>query len=1810
MRLGKVKQFLAVTLCAAMLLGDGSVSTLAGTAESEGTQQDTGETESPVTEAGITTEAAGDGGQGTEEQELVVTEVSTESEEDTGAGQTEEETEVINAGIGKEEKTDSMEISTDEELSDGSHKEEEDDKETEETDIVEADSMEVLAEAVNGAAEELAPAYQFTVNRAKAVVDGSRVEMEDACKKTEDTYKVSSEVFEGDPLIDQELLEKDSVKLEKIAESSDYTVEEDGKNINLVSPYDSKCLIVKDAGDGFDTFGAQTLIRGYDGLSILFYDTAENTKNAYLAMQEAGLTVETDSVLDTETVTSLFDKEADSEVGISDFVNGSRTKDNEKETNSADDAQKTKEEDAANHADVPEGSKVTVAVLDTGYDFAGSSNERILDGLDLSGSGTAQDENGHGTAMADIIKSGTDDPVSILPIRITDVNGRCTSLKLYLGLEYALAEGVDVVNVSMSAYRPADGSMIAEEIAKLAQNGIYVVTAAGNHGSDTRDYVPANVSNAIVVSAIEADDTASGYSNHGDTVDYSAYGSVTAHVLNGEEKAVSGTSVSSAIVSAVIAGKKSLTSGISYEDMFNCLDEEAKDLGEAGKDSVFGTGALYPDMIDSIQDQENPWEGIDCELFTCDWKNLSDEELDKIMEETDEDKMYLFLKGLTGSETEELLSRDTAFSRPVAVMDNITEDVSTCSIKSYDRYYDYLTENEYSVAWSTSKASQTGYFKIQQNSGTAYKVTVKYTGLSTTDANPKPGCSMVWATDGKTNAVGNYRPDGGDIMFQSASVGTGAGDVNNIYLNMNLKVRNLDRHSYVKAGKVTGLGDLGGGFTDGFTDCTGSSTSKGNIGLMLALNSTGIKLTDHNTTGNATVQLKTGANSTKKGSWSIPTVVTDPTCTAEGKTEQTREITCNSCGKKVSTEKKTGTLSALGHAWGTEYIGIAETCTADGANYHQCRRCGAIERTSIRPALGHAWGAEYVGVAETCTTDGANYHQCGRCGAIEKSSIRPQLGHLYPDSYQYANDSGVAKGLRYKNCRRCNTRLETYYYREIQAREQNADGNYGSYETVAGGSLYTDNTGENGYYLANSTAPSWSKAADAAYQAVSTVGGGTVNNASVIKVDVKRNIHTITYRSNTPDTVNLPSTQTARYGETITLSDKVPSAPQKVFVEWNTNSDGKSGDSYNAGSKVTVNSDVILYPDFDDEIIDYNIFDITLNPVGPDAVLNETVTPTSNGGAGTYYKRDDKDGFYPGGNKNLEIVSPVTSVVIPKKDNYTFEGWYYNDTLMIDSTGNLTDAGKAKGTENQTWVAHYTRNTFVATLDNGGATEPGTEAVYEKCGTDDFYDNSKMENEIAKITVPERNLDFFLGYYDADGNRVIDEQGNIICDRVMTGDETWVAKWDTKINIVYIGEGKDTGENHMDIDVELGSDYSMNSNLDASGREIFQRSFEEQIYSGKTLESSVVGWYLKKVDTAGNVNDGTLDADFIKNTSETVSMSELLQLAINAGAVTYGAPAEGYYAEGESIPEAADKESALRRYINLYPVWDDGPEVAADDLYVSLKYAQDGVLTKDWLLKYVKARDVEAADAEHPDGYVDGTDAGTELTFDIVGYTDEDFTRMTGDAYHSIMYRVTDKAGNTTNKRVIVYVYDTTGIVLPNIHRAVRAVSRKYYRFTNKNPDGSFIEGGIDTFEDDSKWVTDPDCIALLTRTLNNEREDQIVRSFHGLVNVTVAGSGHWKYTPMFTILMTHEDVLWSHEYVDQHGIGNSMEPDALTGYLQYFKDQNKFRYNETYYSNVNADEDGNLIREGWQDGEPLPAQTDIEYDENGRVIHPDWIFE
>jgi serine protease len=179
----------------------------------------------------------------------------------------------------------------------------------------------------------------------------------------------------------------------------------------------------------------------------------------------------------------------------------------------------------------PRGRGVTVAVVDTGIapveDLAGT---KVLTGASfVPGTRSAVDDQGHGTHVAGTIAQTTNNATgtagvapeaTLLPVKVLSSIGLGSSAWIAAGIDYAVDEGADVINLSLGGGYSA---VIHNAIKKAEKQGVVVVAAAGNSGRRGVSW-PGALKEAIGVSATGPDGTLAPYSSYGEGVDIAAPG--------------------------------------------------------------------------------------------------------------------------------------------------------------------------------------------------------------------------------------------------------------------------------------------------------------------------------------------------------------------------------------------------------------------------------------------------------------------------------------------------------------------------------------------------------------------------------------------------------------------------------------------------------------------------------------------------------------------------------------------------------------------------------------------------------------------------------------------------------------------------------------------------------------------------------------------------------------------------------------------------------------------------------------------------------------------------------------------------------------------------------------------------------------------------------------------------------------------------------------------------------------------------------------------------------------------------------------
>ncbi len=214
--------------------------------------------------------------------------------------------------------------------------------------------------------------------------------------------------------------------------------------------------------------------------------------------------------------------------------------------------------------DRSKGDGVTVAILDSGVDathpdLAG----KVTANLDMTdvhdGSGT------HGTHVAGIAAATTNNGVgvaavgwnvSLLSIKVLDVEGSGFTSWVINGIDEAVNRGAKVINLSLAT--TIFEQQLQDAVNRAYSRGVLVVAAAGNNddqgGTSTSPKYPAAMNHVLSVAATVESGAVAPFSRRGPLVDLAAPGNgLVTTTTGGGYTVASGTSVASPMVAGAAA---------------------------------------------------------------------------------------------------------------------------------------------------------------------------------------------------------------------------------------------------------------------------------------------------------------------------------------------------------------------------------------------------------------------------------------------------------------------------------------------------------------------------------------------------------------------------------------------------------------------------------------------------------------------------------------------------------------------------------------------------------------------------------------------------------------------------------------------------------------------------------------------------------------------------------------------------------------------------------------------------------------------------------------------------------------------------------------------------------------------------------------------------------------------------------------------------------------------------------------------------------------------------------------------------------
>jgi hypothetical protein len=175
------------------------------------------------------------------------------------------------------------------------------------------------------------------------------------------------------------------------------------------------------------------------------------------------------------------------------------------------------------------GAGVDAYIIDTGIrtthtDFGG----RAIAGIDeVTPGGTADDGNGHGTAVAGTVGGtlcGVAKGVRLIAVRVLGNDGTGYYSQILAGVDWVTADHTSrpaVANMSLSG---SPSSALDDAVRRSIADGVTYCIAAGNAASDASGFSPGDVAEAITVGATGSSDAFASFSNTGSVVDILAPG--------------------------------------------------------------------------------------------------------------------------------------------------------------------------------------------------------------------------------------------------------------------------------------------------------------------------------------------------------------------------------------------------------------------------------------------------------------------------------------------------------------------------------------------------------------------------------------------------------------------------------------------------------------------------------------------------------------------------------------------------------------------------------------------------------------------------------------------------------------------------------------------------------------------------------------------------------------------------------------------------------------------------------------------------------------------------------------------------------------------------------------------------------------------------------------------------------------------------------------------------------------------------------------------------------------------------------------
>jgi subtilisin family serine protease len=256
----------------------------------------------------------------------------------------------------------------------------------------------------------------------------------------------------------------------------------------------------------------------------------------------------------------------------------------------------------AKQIDLPEhvaATGVRIGIIDTAIDEIPALRGATIRKRDFLSPSDPPASTSHGTAVAALI-AGQAEPhfrgiatgatlYAAGVFRDQDDRPVTNTAQLAKAIDWLIGERVRVINLSLGG---SGDRVMAQVVRRALDSGVILIAAGGNGGTDAPPAYPAAYAGVIAVSAIDAAQQPYDKGTQGNYIAMSSPGVDLWTPDKAGGRYVSGTSYAAAIVTGITALMLAQDGGLTAYAARDVLCRNARDLGQAGGDPVYGCGLV------------------------------------------------------------------------------------------------------------------------------------------------------------------------------------------------------------------------------------------------------------------------------------------------------------------------------------------------------------------------------------------------------------------------------------------------------------------------------------------------------------------------------------------------------------------------------------------------------------------------------------------------------------------------------------------------------------------------------------------------------------------------------------------------------------------------------------------------------------------------------------------------------------------------------------------------------------------------------------------------------------------------------------------------------------------------------------------------------------------------------------------------------------------------------------------------------------------------------------------------------------------